>query len=349
MNDYCLNAINYIKKNYKSILTSSDYLSISIGGSIARGYGNKYSDIDFICIGKNIEKYKKRFLNKDSYNIEVHEIPLNYLENIIKQLAAYINFPNYDTEKLKNIEVDNKAFGAKKCNIIDKKDNQLTTFLSNWRELKKITDSIVIYETSNFLTSLKNDLNKIELKESFLQLLDLNNNFGNSDRIINLMKLNSFVNNDVFSKVLWIDLYLKKDYNLEISEMIFQKALDTDNSKNNFYKWYSENIDYIYKLHKRYECDTCKGDMMQCNIMRCIHDYYNDTQKAKERKYVLGEFFSIQRVLMYIKLLYDKSHCENAALIELIDEFEFTDEEYRIINNIVRSNIDGKYKNKKEF
>lgn len=349
MNDYCINAIDYIKKNCKSVLTNFDYLSISVGGSIARGYGNKYSDIDFICVGKNIEKYKKRFLKKDSYNIEVHEIPINYLENIIKQLSTYIYFPNYDNKRLENIELDNKAFGAKKCNIIDKKDNQLTTFLSNWRELKKITDSIVISENLNFLTSFKNGLSNIYLKESFLQLLDLNNNFGNSDKIINLMKLNSFINNDVFSKVLWIDLYLKKDYSSDISEIIFQKALHTDKSKEKFYKWYSENIDYIHKLHKRYECDICMGDMMQCNIMRCIHDYYNDTKKAKERGYVLGEFFSIQRVLMYISLLYDKSNCGNEILTELIKEFEFTDEEYCIINSIVRKNIDDKYKDKKEF
>lgn len=345
MNDYCTRAIAYIEKNYKEIIKSSDYLSISVGGSIARGYGNEHSDIDLICIGDNIEKYKKKFFNKDSYNIEVHEIPINYLENIIKQLSIYINFPNYDNRKINSIKLDDRAFGAKKCNMIDKKDNQLTVFLSNWRELKKITDSIKIYENSKFLTLFKNDLDKISLKESFIDLLILNNEFGNSDKIINLLKLNSFVNNDVFSKVLWIDLYLKKEYNFEISKIVFKKLFDSENSKKKFYKWYSENIKYIHKLHKKYECDICMGDMMQCNIMRCIHDYYNDTKKAKERGYVLGEFFSIQRVLMYIKLLYDKSNHKDVCLFELIEEFEFTNDEYCTINRIIRRNIDDKYKN----
>ena len=344
MNDYCTNAINYIKQNYKDILGNFNYSSISIGGSIARGYGNELSDIDLICLGKDIEKYKKRFLKIDLYNIEIHEIPVNYLENIIKQLSLYIDFCIFDNKRLNSIELDVKASGAKKCNIIDKKDNELTIFLSNWRELKKITDSIVIYETSNkLLSSLKNDLNKINFKDSFHDLLELNDNFSNINKIINLLKINSFINNDVFSKVLWIDLYLKKDYNSVISKMIVNKALLVDCYKEEFYNWYLENLNCVYKLHKKHECDICSGDIMQCNIMRCINDYYNDTQKAKERGYDLGEFFSIQRVLMYVKLLYDKSNYTDNILNKLIENFEFSNEEYNIINNIVRRNINDKY------
>ena len=67
--------------------------------------------------------------------------------------------------------------------------------------------------------------------------------------------------------------------------------------------------------------------------MRCINDYYNDTQKAKSNGLLYGEFFSIQRVLTYINMIYNKTNTNNNTLNDLLKKYKI---DKRIVNTIFK-------------
>ena len=217
--------------------------------------------------------------------------------------------------------------------------------MSDWRELKKIVDSVVIYQNkSNYLFNLINLSNKFSLKKSFLNLLTENNKFTNFDNFINYFKLNAFINNDVFSKVLWVDLYMEKDYNQEIKKIIKKYIKVNKKSNEEFYKWYKREFNNIIEIHSSLECDFCKNDYMQCNIIRCINDYYNDATRARDNNLKYGEYFSIQRVLTYISLLYDRTNNQSATLQKLLDNFKIDNEMVNFIVEKVKEIIYEKIK-----
>ena len=273
----------------------------------------------------------KQFIKINGYNIEIHTIPIEYIGNILLALNKYI----YITNNTKTININNKndtSSGAKKCKIIEKTNNNLSSFLSDWRELKKITDSITIYENEEkYLAQLKENVNSIKLKERFKDLLVIDKSFTDFDNFINGLKLISFLHNDIFSKVLWIDLYLNNKYNSKIKEAIDKNIKVKNNCT--FYKWYDKEIRSIIKLHSSLNCNFCKDDYMKCNIMRCINDYYNDTQKAKSNGLLYGEFFSIQRVLTYINMIYNKTNTNNNTLNDLLKKYKI---DKRIVNTIFK-------------
>lgn len=343
MNCFSLDAIDYIFDNYQKYLNVNSFVSISVGGSVSRGYGIKSSDIDLICLTNRYKTYKKKFIKENGFNIEIHIIPIKYIDTILESITKYLNFSNLKLNANDNNLVNSS--GAKKCKLITKNDTDLTVFLSNWRELKKIVDSVVIYQNkSNYLFNLINLSNKFSLKKSFLNLLTENNKFTNFDNFINYFKLNAFINNDVFSKVLWVDLYMEKDYNQEIKKIIKKYIKVNKKSNEEFYKWYKREFNNIIEIHSSLECDFCKNDYMQCNIIRCINDYYNDATRARDNNLKYGEYFSIQRVLTYISLLYDRTNNQSATLQKLLDNFKIDNEMVNFIVEKVKEIIYEKIK-----
>lgn len=58
---YSKKAMKFIEKNFNQIIEGKNFISISVGGSVARGYAQNKSDIDLICISK-VEKNTKKYL-----------------------------------------------------------------------------------------------------------------------------------------------------------------------------------------------------------------------------------------------------------------------------------------------
>ena len=83
---------------------------------------------------------------------------------------------------------------------------------------------------------------------------------------------------------------------------------------------------------------------MQCNIIRCINDYYNDATRARDNNLKYGEYFSIQRVLTYISLLYDRTNNQCAMLQKLLDNFKIDNEMVNFIVEKVKEIIYEKIK-----
>ena len=59
LNTFSLEVVEFLKENYSQIIDKKNLESISISGSVARGYAQAGSDVDIVCIGCNIEKSKK--------------------------------------------------------------------------------------------------------------------------------------------------------------------------------------------------------------------------------------------------------------------------------------------------
>ena len=91
MNSFSNKAISFIKQNYKTIVNIKDFTSISIGGSIARGYAINDSDIDLICVSQKENSYKKIFKRIDEFQVEIHIIPVTYIYALIQNIKEYSN------------------------------------------------------------------------------------------------------------------------------------------------------------------------------------------------------------------------------------------------------------------
>ena len=326
--NYSKDAIKFIKENYDYIINKKDFISVSIGGSVARGYATNLSDIDLICISVIEKSYKKIFKNIYQFKVEIHIIPVQYIYNLLENVSKYSNL-NY---KLPNNINTMLSSGAKKCNLIERKQDCVNKLLSDWRELKKIVDSIIFYEDKEkFLTNLKNCIDDIKFYDKvFIKFEDNMYKYSNIDKLINMLKLYSLYQGNVFSKVLWTDLYIDTQYIKTIKKYILDNIpIDIDNIKN-FYNWEKKRYKLLIEKHHSIKCDFCENDYLQCNIMRCINDYIIDAKKARKNKMKLGEILSIKKVIEYVTLLYKK--------IDMVDQ------ELETINNKIM--IDDKTINK---
>jgi len=328
INSYSKKSMEFIEKNFNQIIDKKNFINVSVGGSVARGYAQNKSDIDLICISKVEEKYKKIFKNICEFPVEIHIIPIQYIYALVESVKKYSNL-EYELHNCMDIF----CMGAKKCNLIERKQDEITKLFSDWREIKKITDSIILYEDEQlFLTILKRSVNKIKFYDEVYKQFEKNmQNYSNVDKLINMLKLYSLYIGKIFSKVLWTDLYLDNDYNQEIKKIILENiVIDTDNI-DCFYKWVKREYDFIIEKHATINCEFCKDDYLQCNILRCIHDYIIDAKKARNNEMKLGELLSIKKVIEYVSLLYKKLNIKDSELEKINSKIILDD---KTINNI---------------
>lgn len=331
--DYSKKAMKFMKENLGKIVDKENFINVSVGGSVARGYAQNKSDIDLICISTIEEKYKKIFKNIDGFQVEIHLIPVQYIYALVENVKKYSNL-NYNLPE----RIDFFSMGAKKCDLIERKQDDILKLFSNWREIKKIVDSIVLYENKNrFLTYLKNSINNTKFYDIVYKEFEKNmDKYSNIDKLINMMKLYSLYIGKVFSKVLWTDLYLENEYDNRIKKNILKNIYIDKNNIKCFYEWNKKNYDIIITRHSKIVCDFCKNDYLQCNIMRCIHDYINDAIKAKNQDLELGELFSIKKVIEYVMLLYNKLDIADSKLEEINSKIIINNETIISVWNIIK-------------
>ena len=330
---YSEKAMNIMEKDFEKIVDKNSFISVSVGGSVARGYAQGKSDIDLICISIIEKKYKKIFEDISEFPVEIHIVPVQYIYALVESVKKYSNL-NYDLPEC----IDIYSMGAKKCNLIERKQDDILKLFSNWREIKKITDSIILFENEkNFLTNLKKSVKDTKFYDIVYEEFESNmNQYSNIDKLINMLKLYSLYIGKIFSKVLWTDLYLDNEYNNKIKKYILENILiDKDNIKY-FYEWEKKEYDLIIKRHSEIECEFCKSDYLQCNIMRCIHDYINDAKKARDNKLELGELLSIKKVVEYVKLLYEKLNIKDSELEVINSKIMISDETINNIWNLIK-------------
>lgn len=318
--NYSNKVLKFINEKYKDIVCVDDFISISVGGSVARGHAVEESDIDLICISKKVLQYKKIFKKINNMRFEIHVIPIDYINILLPKISNYILFIN----NISDTTTDVVSMGAKKCNIITKMDDEFTRLLSAWRELKKIVDSIILYEdNSKYLTKLKKQFEEIKISRNIFLLFEKNmDNYSNIDLFINLLKLYSLLQHNVFSKVLWTDIYIEKEYNKQIKRMIDEIFNNIYIDTERFLLWKDINFNYLLDVHSNINCDFCKEDYLQCNIMRCIIDYINDIERARKYNMKYGEILSIKKCSEYIEALLKKVNVEDNELTNIIKKFE---------------------------
>ena len=344
-NLYSNEVMNLVNKNYQKVVNIDEFISISVGGSVARGYAITDSDVDLICISSKEVAYKKIFKNLNNIKFEIHIIPVNYINTLLPRISKYIIIPN----NISSETTDVVSMGAKKCNIITKKDDEFTRLLSAWREIKKIVDSIILYENdSKFLTNFKKQFEQIKVSSNIFNLFEKNmNNYSSIDLLINSLKLYSLLQYDVFSKVLWIDIYLEEKYDLKIKDDIIKMLSNMHENTEKFLLWKEKNFSSLLEMHSQIKCDFCKEDYLQCNIMRCIVDYMNDIEKARKNNLKYGEILSIKKCLEYIEALLEKLNIEDLDLINIIRGFEIRKEQVLDIYYYIKKEYYNKSENKK--
>ncbi len=325
---YSKKAMKFIEKNFNQIIEGKNFISISVGGSVARGYAQNKSDIDLICISKVEKKYKKIFKNICEFQVEIHIIPIQYIYALVESVKQYSNL-KYEPHNC----IDIFCMGAKKCNLIERKQDEIIKLFSDWREIKKVTDSIILFEDEQeFLTTLKRDVSQAKFYDEVYREFEKGmENYSNVDKLINMLKLYSLYIGKIFSKVLWTDLYLDNDYNQEVKKILLESVLIDIDNINHFYNWVKIEYNSIIEKHSTINCEFCKSDYLQCNILRCIHDYIIDAEKARENKLKLGELLSIKKAIEYVTLLYKKLNIEDNELEEINNKIIIDD---KVINDI---------------
>lgn len=296
---YSDDALDFIKENFFKLIDNYDqYMYIGCGGSIARGDAQWGSDIDLICIGENVKEYKKKFLYLQ-FPVECHFIPVDYIKYNFNIFAKVSNLESFE------IEYNNNMLGAKFCKVISRKQDEMSVITSSWREIKKIVDAIDLYKKDgNIVVDLRKKIEQLSFKSV---LLDMLNNalmgISDLDKFIVLLKVKMMTEKKVFSKVYWIDRYIEK-MNTDESQTILENILIDEEVAQKAKEFVHGLMDNLADLYSQIYCEFCRNEMRNCNIYRCLYDYYQDSIKANKNHFKFAEYFSIAKVLEYAYLLF---------------------------------------------
>ena len=300
MNKFSKYAVKEVEKLYKKyVIEEYDVTAVAIGGSIARGHGCQGSDVDLLLFCKNIDQYQKKFPDEHSLNLELHYIPHEVLHFLYNKVTDILSEPITFGEKM----ISEEILGEKKCEHYKGENNSLNTLLSAWRELKKMSDTIIIYEKDEYYNNFCVNFleSRISTDKVLNMLSDLIIKEQSFETVIKIIKLSAIYQNEVFSKVLWIDRFLKsrqsaKEIIVNILGHVHSLPIEwIEHAKTTFFE--------ASQIQKSMVCSICVGDIRRCNLGRCFHDYLNDTERAIKEGYVYGSWLSLKKSVDYAKKL----------------------------------------------
>ena len=281
LNSFSLEVVEFLKENYSQIIDKKNLESISISGSVARGYAQAGSDVDIVCIGCNIEKSKKSISFKN-YNLEIHYYPTQYVTDILFVITSIFENGSILDDKIK----------------YSKNEVALEDILLSWRKLKKISDSIILYEKNKYLTEVKMLVKKIKANKNIVCLLENSmKKTSNSESIINSLRVYSLMNGNVFSKVSWCDLYMKTDYSNTFGK-VFTENINLDNVE---IKQFSNlfNTKILPHLNSCFDIDNKKHIPYKLFIE--LENCVENLKKATTNKMKYGEFLAMLQTVECIK------------------------------------------------
>ena len=300
MNDFSKQAISTVEKLYKTYMVD-DYniVAVAIGGSIARGYGCQGSDVDLLLFCKNIGQYQKKFPEEHNLNLELHYIRCDVLNYLNNKVAPIFSEPHILNKKIINEDI----LGEKKCELYKNKSNSLNALLSAWRELKKMTDTIILYEKDKYYNDFCSMFlsSKISKNKILNMITDLISKDQSIETVIKMIKLSAIYQNDVFSKVLWLDRFLENKQDLK--NIVKNLLGSIPPVPLNWLEQAKEILSEATRIQKNIKCDTCKGDIRRCNLGRCFHDYLNDAERARNEGYLYGSWLSLKKSIDYAQQL----------------------------------------------
>lgn len=302
MNSFSKFAVNLVNKEYKNyIIDEYNISAIAIGGSVARGYANEGSDVDLLMFCENTRVYKKKFVETHNTNIELHYIPTSVVKYHSKALETIAEQPIIKN----NFFSDNTVLGEKKCELFNNDyGNNLGKILNAWRELKKMTDVIIIKDNNNY-KNFRYSFHNIVI--DYYKILELADNLVQKENpfetVVSLLKLSAIYNKDVFSKVFWTDEYLLDKP--KVKKIIYD-ILELNQNSIIPKEWLSCANNVLCEAitnQKEVNCSVCHGVLRRCNLGRCLYDYLYDTNHAIKANYTLGSWLSFKKAIDYsIKL-----------------------------------------------
>lgn len=199
--------IMWVRENYKKLICNPDDIqSVVVGGSVARNYPDDEGDIDIIYFMKSQDMYRKEKRVEDNILIELHYVPLKFIFLLLETIEPIIDAEKWGINNSTGLD---SLWGEKLCTYQKKTENN-KILLAAWRELKKLIDSIVIYDGDLWYEkniqkyrNIKGDKRKI------LNIINKDiNNMSSLESIIENFKFYSVTRGDVFSKVFWTDYYI---------------------------------------------------------------------------------------------------------------------------------------------
>lgn len=299
--------IMWVRENYKKLICNPDDIqSVVVGGSVARNYPDDEGDIDIIYFMKSQDMYRKEKRVEDDILIELHYVPLKFIFLLLETIEPIIDAEKWGINNSTGLD---SLWGEKLCTYQKKTENN-KFLLAAWRELKKLIDSIVIYDGDLWYEkniqkyrNIKGDKRKI------LNIINKDiNNMSSLESIIENFKFYSVTRGDVFSKVFWTDYYINSMNNSKIKSLMNTTFAIDDLSENTLVDWINimqENLETAVLNHKMMrECSICKGQFEKCNIGRCSGDYLFDARRAVKRKYEISIVLCIRRSYEYLQKAY---------------------------------------------
>lgn len=298
--------ITWVRENYSRLVSNpEDIQSVVIGGSVARNYPDDGGDIDIIYFMKSQEMYRKEKKTVDDILIELHYVPLKFVFLLLETIEPVIDVNKWGCNNDSDMSY---LWGEKLCPHQKKSENN-KVLLAAWRELRKLLDTIVIYDSDAWYEknmaqykSIKGD------KEKILNVMSGHNDMSSLESIIEGFKFYSIARGDVFSKVFWTDYYIN-NMNDEKIESAMKNVFEIDGLLESVLtSWINivqERLEIAVQEHKKLsDCSICKGEFVKCNIGRCGGDYLFDACRATERKYKISAVLCIRRAYEYIKKAY---------------------------------------------
>ncbi len=237
----------------------------------------------------------------------INHFNLKFVYLLLKTIEPIADVEGRDLFSIRDLDF---LWGEKLCSY-QKISNSNKVLLAAWRELKKLLDSIVIYDGD--LWYEKNMKKYKMIKGSRNKILNVINreniHMSSLENIIEAFKFYSVACGNVFSKVFWIDYYIERMSDQKIN-FLMNTIFEVDHpSEINFNSWINimqSNLKSAVVSHKMMNsCSICTGQFEKCNIGRCSGDYLYDAMRAIKRNYKISTVLCIRRTYEYLKKAYE--------------------------------------------
>lgn len=297
----------------KGILTDYEINAIAIGGSYAREYEGLKSDIDLLYFISEFPHYKKRKLEYRGYQFEFHYIPDSFADEMIKAAAPILFCRNQNDEL--QCPSNELNWGEKRCALeyVDAVNDvrNINSILSAWRELRKLLDTIIIFDNNSWYSRFKYKYDNFKIDNNkLLWWCDKtyeDNLFSQVEKLCLFFKFNCLSLDIVYSKSYWTNYYLNLPDN-SFYKQVFSSAFSISSSLlykivgwRNILKSKSAALEAIH--NKLGGCRICHGKYASCNLGRCISDYIQDIDHAIESRYFESALLCENSCYKYIKRL----------------------------------------------
>ena len=293
------------KQVFPSLVPGMDnILAVTVGGSVGRGEHIVGSDIDILYFHKTEQRYRKEFSNIDGWPIEIHIIPEALPSFMVTRIS-----PLFETPAPANNEffaLDPNILGAKQCPFDLEAASPIRGCLSTWREMRKMLDSVVLWQKDQWFEQFNQTYSSTQLKYAEIKrtLSSLTEEADTMNSVLDAFRIEAILSRKVLSKAMWVDRYLHSHIDQRLYELSLKFFRTPHGLINEIIPYVTELVGDMLRSRDEQEfvCQVCYGEIEQCQLGRSSMDYLHDAKRAFMNDWTIGAFLSLQRAEINARL-----------------------------------------------